>query len=464
MGTLTTVVFYHYGVSNHINELPILMRAIDANFLANDFYTNGTAGPGPRFFFARVVACFATLETLPYVVFALTWLVNVAIAGVPALAARWWYGGSGLAGACAAALVMAVSTFELGFIRHIFVPQLLASLVAAPFVLMALLAALARRPIPAALCSGVAALFHATFGLETGVIALALCALGNFVRDPGEPADRSDAVSLAVAVVLFVGLGVVAAWLALPGGRADGAEFVAIETLFRHPHHNLLSEQSTRDILRAGIFGLVSIAALYLAHRTVGVPRARTIVALWLVIGLLVGVPLAALLFEAIPDRALALARPLRLFYVLKWFGLLVVGGLLAATWQQGSGDAVRQSRLRVGITVGTAVFLAIVAIPSARTAICLGLSAVAVLGLWLPPRHGAGRRATRTASLALAVALLVQLFFGEQFLPNAWLGNLKHKNLVEEFGGDAGFWEFFADGVENMQVKEGHILVKLRQ
>jgi hypothetical protein len=48
--------------------------------------------------------------------------------------------------------------------------------------------------------------------------------------------------------------------------------------------------------------------------------------------------------------------------------------------------------------------------------------------------------------------------------LPNAWLGNLKNKNLVEEFAGDAGFWEFFADGVENMQVKEGHILVKLKE
>ena len=48
--------------------------------------------------------------------------------------------------------------------------------------------------------------------------------------------------------------------------------------------------------------------------------------------------------------------------------------------------------------------------------------------------------------------------------LPNAWLGNLKHKNLIEEFGGDAGFWEVFADGVENMQVKEGHILVKLKE
>ncbi|NRA00816.1 MAG: hypothetical protein HRU01_30380, partial [Myxococcales bacterium] len=42
-GTLTTVVFYRYGVDNHIAELPILMRAIDPAYLANDFYTNATA-------------------------------------------------------------------------------------------------------------------------------------------------------------------------------------------------------------------------------------------------------------------------------------------------------------------------------------------------------------------------------------------------------------------------------------
>jgi len=62
------------------------------------------------------------------------------------------------------------------------------------------------------------------------------------------------------------------------------------------------------------------------------------------------------------------------------------------------------------------------------------------------------------------AVVALRGVTLGGVPLPNAWLGNLKHKNLVEEFGGDAGFWELFADGVENMQVKEGHILVKLKE
>lgn len=48
--------------------------------------------------------------------------------------------------------------------------------------------------------------------------------------------------------------------------------------------------------------------------------------------------------------------------------------------------------------------------------------------------------------------------------LPNAWLGNLKNVDLVKEFGGDAGFWQSFADGIDNIRVEEGHLLVKLRE
>ncbi len=44
------------------------------------------------------------------------------------------------------------------------------------------------------------------------------------------------------------------------------------------------------------------------------------------------------------------------------------------------------------------------------------------------------------------AVVALRGVTLGGVPLPNAWLGNLKHKNLVEEFAGDAGFWQFFAD------------------
>jgi len=48
--------------------------------------------------------------------------------------------------------------------------------------------------------------------------------------------------------------------------------------------------------------------------------------------------------------------------------------------------------------------------------------------------------------------------------MPNAWLGNLKNVDLVKEFGGDEGFWKSFADGVEDIHVAEGRLVIKLKE
>lgn len=48
--------------------------------------------------------------------------------------------------------------------------------------------------------------------------------------------------------------------------------------------------------------------------------------------------------------------------------------------------------------------------------------------------------------------------------MPNAWLGNLKNVDLVQEFGGDEGFWKSFADGVENIHVAEGKLVIQLKE
>lgn len=48
--------------------------------------------------------------------------------------------------------------------------------------------------------------------------------------------------------------------------------------------------------------------------------------------------------------------------------------------------------------------------------------------------------------------------------IPNAWLGNVKNVDLVQEFGNDEGFWKAFADGVELIEVQEGKLKVKLKE
>jgi hypothetical protein len=48
--------------------------------------------------------------------------------------------------------------------------------------------------------------------------------------------------------------------------------------------------------------------------------------------------------------------------------------------------------------------------------------------------------------------------------LPNAWLGNMKNVDLVAEFGADEGFWKAFADGVESIEVRRGHLVMRLKE
>ncbi|MEQ9545567.1 MAG: arginine N-succinyltransferase [Marinobacter sp.] len=48
--------------------------------------------------------------------------------------------------------------------------------------------------------------------------------------------------------------------------------------------------------------------------------------------------------------------------------------------------------------------------------------------------------------------------------IPNAWLGNLKNVDLVNEFGANPGFWQSFAAGMDYIQVEDGQLLVRLKE
>lgn len=48
--------------------------------------------------------------------------------------------------------------------------------------------------------------------------------------------------------------------------------------------------------------------------------------------------------------------------------------------------------------------------------------------------------------------------------IPNSWLGGLKNVDLIGEFGDEQGFWSSFAQGVEDIQVQDGYLSIKLKQ
>ena len=48
--------------------------------------------------------------------------------------------------------------------------------------------------------------------------------------------------------------------------------------------------------------------------------------------------------------------------------------------------------------------------------------------------------------------------------IPSAWLGGLKNRDLVAEFGTDPGFWRAWAAGVEDMRVTDGKLVIRLKE
>lgn len=48
--------------------------------------------------------------------------------------------------------------------------------------------------------------------------------------------------------------------------------------------------------------------------------------------------------------------------------------------------------------------------------------------------------------------------------IPNAWLGGIKNIDLVQEFGGEKGFWQAFADGIDYLNVEDGNLTIKLKE
>ena len=48
--------------------------------------------------------------------------------------------------------------------------------------------------------------------------------------------------------------------------------------------------------------------------------------------------------------------------------------------------------------------------------------------------------------------------------VPSAWLGGMKNIDMVEYYGGESGFWKAFADGVDNIRIRDGYMTVVLKE
>jgi len=48
--------------------------------------------------------------------------------------------------------------------------------------------------------------------------------------------------------------------------------------------------------------------------------------------------------------------------------------------------------------------------------------------------------------------------------LPNAWLGNMKNIDLLQAYGRAGGFWQAVRDGVEELDIRDGSVHIRLKK
>ena len=180
IGLLYTLHNYAFGIGDHLEQLPIVLRFIDNNYLINDFFTNVSTSFGPRYYFANIIATLSRVSSLPAVYFLLTILSNCAIAIITFLFARDLFNKSSFAGIFAVLVVMTVNSFRLGYVSRIHLNYLVPASLATPFVLLSIMVGFREKPIASSFIAGFAAIIHPLLGLETGAIVLLTLLISKF--------------------------------------------------------------------------------------------------------------------------------------------------------------------------------------------------------------------------------------------------------------------------------------------
>lgn len=314
-GILITVVKYQgFGVADQVEQLPLIYRAIDSNYLTNDFFVNSASVSVTRFWYSQLLAALAGTKTnLPLVFFLVTMVVNVAISVITYLFASKLFNGSAISGLYASAATMLSVTFAQGWNAEIFYSVLVPAAIATPLLLGAIWATLDKKIVASTILCVLAAVFHPLMGLEAGFLLL-FSYIAVAVLEKRSLLHYRIPISVSLLMLALTTIAIL--YYEQRGPRLSADEFIYILAYLRHPHHYLPGTFSLENYYYAVAF-LLSAAFVFVSRRVRNVGYDKGIVITTVSILLLcVG---GYLFVEVFPSRLWTTAQTFRLLYFLKW-------------------------------------------------------------------------------------------------------------------------------------------------
>jgi hypothetical protein len=335
-GVTSTLLNYSgFGISDHIEQLPIIIRQMDNSYLSNDFFVNSTYMHISRIVYSKLISFLAgTSENLPELALSLTIISNVLISMVTFLITKKMFYDKKLPGILASFFVMTINTFSFGWLSNIYQTILIPSAIVLPLIFFAILFFYIEKPYMGGIIISIAALLHPLFGLEVGSILF----ISYFIRlIIQKKIYKNKYINISIGLIIFLTTTIYLLIQQFNQPMINSKLFIYIIALFRHPHHYLPSTLGIKQFVLASSF-ILSVGLIYIIFI-----KQRIYDSIFISIfcfSILLFNLIGNFFIEIIPNKLWVISQPLRLLIFIKWFGLIFMAGWISIvinqkkTWQ----------------------------------------------------------------------------------------------------------------------------------
>jgi hypothetical protein len=352
-GVVVTFVHgYYFGLINHIEHLPRIYRILDPTYIVGDFTVNVTSGYEPRFYYSHLMALLGRVMSLEAAFLLLVLLANVLTVLVTVHVGRRLFK-SEAAGLAGAVLVMSLNATNLGEAGYLFSPGLTPAALVTPLVLFALWQGIGNRPVTCAVLAVLAAFIHPLLGIELGAIGVGsafFASLFGIGRDDRKPLCRQLVLSVlaGLGLILFA----FAVWFRPQQQIFTNRQFIDLYGWLRAPHHIIPSAFPFRDYASLALLLVLAAAAWTFWRRQSDIDRSCSLRLVPPAVITLVLFLCGWLFVEVIPSRTVAALQLFRLTLVLKWLGLMLLGGAVVVATSRSRGAAKRVALALAGVAI----------------------------------------------------------------------------------------------------------------
>ena len=326
--SLLPLIGAQFGYGNQAEQIPVIQRLFDPDYLPGDFFVDSAAVLGqPRYYYAAFFAFLERWISLPVLIQVMSIVTSFALGLVTFLTATKVFSTTALGAALAATLAVVNASFHLGFAGYLRFDSFQPANIAIPLGLFAVYFMLGGRYWLGAFLGALASVFHPTIGAEITLLGFGAVAvtLLLFQKQDQEPAGWPGLIGAGLMFLFSLFVLWVLPSIGTGGEKLSNEKFFAIIAQFRAPHHYLGLGFGSEAWLEAGAF-LVTAVALAIIHARQN-SISQSVFALWAAVAMVLVLCAASLWFVDIQhSRIWVTAQVFRMLMVLKWLGFLYFG------------------------------------------------------------------------------------------------------------------------------------------